>query len=59
MTKAELIDAVAKSAKVSKKAAGDAIDATFTNITKGIKKEKRFQDPGFGTFSVRKRKARK
>jgi DNA-binding protein HU-beta len=59
MTKAELINAVAKSASVSKKAAGEAVDATFANITKGIKKDKRFQVPGFGTFSVRKRKARK
>jgi DNA-binding protein HU-beta len=59
MTKAELIDAVAKSINGSKKVAGDAIDATFANIVKGIKKDKRFQIPGFGTFSVRKRKARK
>ena len=59
MTKAELIDAVAKSASISKKAAGDAVDSTFASIIKGIKKDKRFQIPGFGTFSVRKRKARK
>ena len=59
MTKGELIDAVAKAAKVSKRAAGDAVDATFANIAKGIKRSKRFQVPGFGTFTVRSRKARK
>ena len=59
MTKAELIDAVANSAKISKLAAGDAVDATFDSIAKAIKKSKRFQVPGFGTFTVRSRKARK
>lgn len=59
MTKAELIDAVANSAKISKLAASDAVDATFDSIAKAIKKSKRFQVPGFGTFTVRSRKARK
>ena len=58
MTKAELIEAVANSAKISKLAAGDAVDATFESIAKAIKKSKRFQVPGFGTFTVRSRKAR-
>lgn len=59
MTKAELVDAVAHSARISKLAAGDAVDATFESIAKAIKKSKRFQVPGFGTFTVRSRKARK
>jgi DNA-binding protein HU-beta len=59
MTKAELIEAVAKSAKISKIAAGEAVDATFDSIAKAIKKSRRFQVPGFGTFTVRSRKARK
>jgi len=59
MTKAELVDAVAHSAKISKLAAGDAVDATFESIAQAIKKSKRFQVPGFGTFTVRSRKARK
>jgi DNA-binding protein HU-beta len=58
MTKADLVDAVAKSAKISKRAAGEAVDATFEGISRGIKKSKRFQVPGFGTFTVRSRKAR-
>jgi len=59
MTKGDLIDAVAKSAKLSKRAAEDAVDATFEGISRAIKKGKRFQVPGFGTFTVRSRKARK
>jgi DNA-binding protein HU-beta len=58
MTKGDLVDAVAKSAKISKRAAGEAVDATFEGISRGIKKSKRFQVPGFGTFTVRARKAR-
>jgi DNA-binding protein HU-beta len=59
MTKAELIEAVAKSAKISKSTAGEAVDATFDSIAKAIKKSRRVQVPGFGTFTVRSRKARK
>lgn len=59
MTKAELIEAVASSANISKVTAGEAIDATFDSIAKAIRKSKRFQVPGFGTFTVRSRKARK
>jgi DNA-binding protein HU-beta len=63
MTKAELIDKVAqqiaKSADVSKKATGEIIDLAVAEVAKAIKKEKRFSYPGFGTFNVRTRKARK
>jgi DNA-binding protein HU-beta len=58
MTKAELIEAVAQSAKISKSVAGEAVDATFESIAKAIKKSRRFQVPGFGTFTVRSHKAR-
>ncbi len=59
MTKAALIAAVAKATKLSKRAGGNAVDATFESLARAIKKDKRFQVPGFGTFSVRTRKARK
>ena len=59
MTKGDLIDSVAKSAQISKRTAGEAVDATFDNIAKALKKSKRFQVPGFGTFTLRSRKARK
>jgi DNA-binding protein HU-beta len=60
MTKQDLIDAVANAAGegVSKAAVKEIIDATFEEIAKAIKKDKRFQVPGFGTFTVRQRKAR-
>ena len=60
MTKAELIDAVAKAVKgdISKKLTEEVIDKTFDCIAKAIKKEKRFAYPGFGVFSVKTRKAR-
>ena len=59
MNKGDLVNAVAKAANLNKTTAGDAIDAIFDNLARAIKKEKRFQVPGFGTFSVRSRKARK
>lgn len=62
MTKDELITAIIKSCKdsnLSKRLTGDVLDAAFENMSKAIKKEKRFAYPGFGTFTVRNRKARK
>jgi DNA-binding protein HU-beta len=63
MTKAELIDKVMKklpkSTDVTKKATTEIIDLAFSEIALAIKKEKRFSYPGFGTFNVRARKARK
>ena len=58
MTKAELIDAVAKDAKITKTAAAHAIDSITGTITKDLKKGGRVTLTGFGTFSVANRKAR-
>ena len=57
MTKADLINTVAKVAKVSKRAAEEAVNATMDCIARGIKKDRRLQVPGFGTFSVSRRRA--
>ena len=62
MTKDQLIESVQKSCNgddISKRLTGDMLDAAFQNIQKAIKKSKRFSYPGFGTFLVRNRKARK
>ena len=62
MTKDQLIESVKKSCNgddISKRLAGDMLDAAFKSIQKAIKKNKRFSYPGFGTFLVRNRKARK
>ncbi len=58
MNKSELIDTVAASADLSKAAAGRAVDAIVSAITKALKKSDDVVLVGFGTFTVRKRAAR-
>jgi DNA-binding protein HU-beta len=58
MTKSDLIEAVSKATGLSKRGAAGAVDATIISIAKGNKTEKRLALSGFGTFTVRKRKAR-
>jgi DNA-binding protein HU-beta len=58
LTKKELADEVAKSAKLKKKDAEAAVDAMLDGIAKALKKGQKVQLVGFGTFEVRKRKAR-
>ncbi len=60
MTKAELIDKVGgtKGVDLSKSAVERMIDNTFNTIAQAIREEKRFSYPGFGTFTLRSRKAR-
>ncbi len=58
MNKAELIESIADSADLSKASAGRALDATIEAITKALKKGDTITLVGFGTFSVRHRKAR-
>lgn len=60
MTKAELIEAMAKDAGISKAAAGSALDSFTATITKALKKKDgKVTLVGFGTFSKTRRKARK
>ena len=59
MTKAELIEKVAKDAKVSKAVATTALSSMLDGITRSLSKGKTVTLVGFGTFSVSKRKARK
>jgi len=60
MNKAELIEAVQKSlgADATKRSAEDAVAAVLDSIAKGVKKDKKVQIIGFGTFEVKKRAAR-
>lgn len=61
MNKQELLDAISKRAErheISKAAVREIVDSVFDELTKAIKKDKRFQVPGFGTFTVKTRKAR-
>jgi DNA-binding protein HU-beta len=59
MTKAELAEKMAKDAKISKAAAGKALDSFAGNVTKALKKKGgKVTLVGFGTFSKVHRKAR-
>ena len=58
MNKADLIDAIAASAELSKADAGRALDATVAAITKALKQGDSVAILGFGSFVVRERAAR-
>jgi len=60
MTKAELIETMAKDAGVSKVAAAKALDSFMGNVTKALKKRNgKVTLVGFGTFKKVYRKTRK
>jgi DNA-binding protein HU-beta len=59
MTKADLIEKVQASyGDLSKRQVAFVVDAVFDNLARGIRKDKRFSMPGFGTFVVKKRAGR-
>lgn len=58
VNKAELIDAIAKHADISKAAAGRALDATVGAIRVSLRKGQVVTLVGFGSFYVGKRTAR-
>ena len=58
MNKAELIDAVASGANLSKADAGRAVDAVVDSIASALRKGQQVSVVGFGTFSVKHRAAR-
>ncbi len=58
MNKAELIDAIASSAGITKADAKKALDAFIDTTSKALKKGDRVALVGFGSFSVAKRSAR-
>ncbi len=58
MKKAELIEAVATKAGLTKADAGRAVDALFEVVTKALKGGSKVPVIGFGTFAVSKRAAR-
>jgi DNA-binding protein HU-beta len=58
MNKAQLIDAIAGEANLTKADAKRALDAFVTTTTGALKKGDRVALVGFGSFSVAKRNAR-
>lgn len=58
MTKAELIDRIAKDNEVSKALAEKLLNSVTDNVARCLKRGDKITLTGFGTFSVAKRKAR-
>jgi DNA-binding protein HU-beta len=59
MTKAELLDAIAKAnSDMTKKQVSAVVDAVFNTVGGALKKDGKFSYPGFGSFTVRKLKPR-
>ncbi|MCU0328176.1 MAG: HU family DNA-binding protein [Chitinophagales bacterium] len=58
MNKGDLIDKIAKDAKITKAAAGDALNAFMGAVQESLSKGQKVTLVGFGTFSVTRRKAR-
>ncbi|HBH07577.1 MAG TPA: DNA-binding protein [Flavobacteriales bacterium] len=58
MNKAELIDAMADGAGISKASAKEALDSFISATSSALKKGDRVSLVGFGSFSVSKRNAR-
>lgn len=59
MTKAELIDCIAKDASISKTEATNALGSLIDNVSGALAKGDSVTLVGFGTFSVSARAARK
>jgi len=58
MNKTELINQIAESADISKKAAGDALQGFMSAVTETMQKGDKLSLIGFGTFSISERSAR-
>ncbi|OGW84308.1 MAG: DNA-binding protein HU [Omnitrophica bacterium GWA2_52_8] len=58
MNKADLANELARRSKLSKAKAWEILNATFESIKTTLKKGQKVSLIGFGTFSVRQRKAR-
>jgi len=59
MTKAEFVASVAEKTGTTKAAAAEAVEAFICTVTEALKAGDKITFPGFGTFSVSERAARK
>jgi len=59
LTKADLVEAIAEDADITKADAERALSAFIETITNALKRGKTVQITGFGTFERRSRKKRK
>ncbi|PJC69387.1 hypothetical protein CO015_00475, partial [candidate division WWE3 bacterium CG_4_8_14_3_um_filter_42_11] len=58
MTKSDLVEHVASKTGLTKRAAGDALEAVLAAVEGALSKGDKVTLTGFGTFSVRSRKER-
>ena len=58
VSKADLVDGVANVTKLSKKSVKETVDALLESMSKEVARGNKVTLTGFGTFEVRKRKAR-
>jgi DNA-binding protein HU-beta len=58
VTKKEFVDLVAQKANISKRDAGEAVDAFLESITDALRNGEEVTFTGFGKFSVQNRAAR-
>jgi len=58
MLKVDIIEKVAKEVRLTRKAAKEAVDATFNSIEESLRRGEKVVISGFGTFVLRGRKAR-
>jgi DNA-binding protein HU-beta len=59
MTKADLIEKVqSEHGALSKRQVAALVATVFENLARGIRRDKRFSMPGFGTFVVKRRAGR-
>jgi integration host factor subunit beta len=59
MTKADLVEQVAKEADMTKKDAEQLVEVVFDSIVSALNKGDKIELRGFGSFRVRERNARK
>ncbi len=59
MTKADLVESVAKEAEMTKKDAEQLVEIVFDSIVSTLNKGEKIELRGFGSFRVRHRNARK
>ena len=59
MNKTQLIECVALEANLTKKVAGEAVDAVFTLLSKALKDGAGVKVAGFGNFLVKERKEKR
>jgi DNA-binding protein HU-beta len=58
MNKQDLVAQISAQLELSKREAGDAVDAVFDSIARAVSKGEKVSIPGFGSFEKRKRAAR-